>query len=328
MSLNKFNKNNKINVYDAFLYKNKKFIMVFSYLPNTVHHVQPFIDEMAKSFNLKIINMDQLLDKPISYTKLESHVQQILSESNTKLQSMSPSLNFGYYGQGILIHGSSFVNHKITFYVDLHLYFSLSLTIFLSLNPTKTIDDFNLLKKSFENIKINKYFNLKPDLNDDSDKILDEVFFKIVDFIEFKVYGKDYDIYSSLNKKTKPMPKSKSKSVLQKSYDNEYMQSVIDDIEINHQLDKKKSKKNKIIFDSDTEADNEADNNSDTEADNEADNNSDTEADNNSDNDSDNNSDNDSDTESDTNKINTSDNILETLDTILDTYSDFDLLDL
>jgi hypothetical protein len=80
-----------------------------------------------------------------------------------------------------------------------------------------TVDDYNKFKDILDENKIHKYFNLKIDA---TTEVADAVFEKIIDFLEFKVYGKDYDKYSTKAKKeiassnaTNPKPMINPKSV-------------------------------------------------------------------------------------------------------------------
>jgi len=78
------------------------------------------------------------------------------------------------------------------------------MTMFLKANvdenniPIYTIDDYNNFKDLIADNKINKYYNIKSIVGSE---INDSVFEKIIDFFEFKVYGKDYNLYSTKAKK-------------------------------------------------------------------------------------------------------------------------------
>ena len=192
------------NIYDAFLYKYKKFILALTYTPG--FNINYIIDDIAKTFNLQTIKLegDSMLtsNSKFDYSKLSSDVNKLLAESDFKLKSNSP----GFYGQGILIHGLTLPTKNLDFQIDLQLHFSTTITMFLKSNIDSdpdsdsdgiikyTVDDYNKFKDLLSENKINKYFNLKtdpaPDLND-------SVFDKIIDFMEIKVYGKDYEKYAT-----------------------------------------------------------------------------------------------------------------------------------
>jgi len=169
------------NIYDAYLYKFKKFILAFSYTPG--FDFSPIVSDISKSFALRIIHLDNN-----NYDDLNNKVNTIINENiQTK--------NNHYVG--ILIHGLNFDQSKIKFQIDLQLHFSLSSQLFLKLNPKSSIDDYNNLKNVLNNNKINKYYNIK---SDPTIELNDSVFDKIIDFIEFKVYGKNYEELASKNK--------------------------------------------------------------------------------------------------------------------------------
>jgi hypothetical protein len=211
----------KHNIYDAFLYRYKKFILAFTYTPGFNPNL--IIDDIAKTFNLQIIKLDgpSMLkpDSVFDYAKLNDQVNKLITDSNAKLNTNI----IGYYGQGILIHGLNFPTKMLNFQIDLQLHFSTSIGMFLKSNTDPdgkavyTIDDYNKFKDILDENKIHKYFNLKTDA---STEVADAVFEKIIDFLEFKVYGKDYDKYSTKAKKeiassntTNPKPMINPKSV-------------------------------------------------------------------------------------------------------------------
>jgi hypothetical protein len=186
------------NIYDAFLYRYKKFILAFTYTPG--FDINYVIDDIAKTFNFRIIKLegDSILkpESVFNYSKLNSDVNKLLTESDSKIKSSQP----GFFGQGILIYGLTLPTTNLDFQIDLQLHLSTTITMFLKYNSdpdgkiTYTVDDYNKFKELLAENKIHKYFNLKtdpvPDLND-------SVFEKIIDFIEFKVYGKDYEKYAT-----------------------------------------------------------------------------------------------------------------------------------
>jgi hypothetical protein len=192
------------NIYDAFLYRYKKFILAFTYTPG--FNINYIIDDIAKTFNLQIIKLegDTMLksDSIFNYSKLNSDVNKLLTESDFKIKTNSP----GYFGQGILIYGLSMPTKNLDFYIDLQLHFSTSVTMFLKSNSDPdgkiiyTIDDYNTFKDLLTENKVHKYFNLKADVSPD---LNDSVFEKIIDFLEFKVYGKDYEKYATKLQKEK-----------------------------------------------------------------------------------------------------------------------------
>jgi hypothetical protein len=195
---------NKYNIYEAFLYKYKKFIIAFSYTPGL--DLQPIINDMKNTFNLITIKLDGpnmlKLDSQFNYDKLNNDIEKVLNNNKIRLNNSEPL----YYGQGILLYGLNFPQDKINFLIDLQLHFSTSLGSFLKSftdknnNPLYTTDDYNKFKDIIASNKINKYFNIKSEITND---VNDAVFDKIIDYLEFKVYGKLYEIYSTKSQKEK-----------------------------------------------------------------------------------------------------------------------------
>jgi len=218
---------NKYNIYEAYLYKYKKFIIAFSYTPGL--DIQPIINDMKNTFNLITIKLDgpDMLksDFEFNYDKLNKDIEKVLNNNKTRLNNSEPL----YYGQGILLYGLNFPQDKINSLIDLQLHFSTSLGSFLKSftdknnNPLYTTDDYNKFKDIMASNKINKYFNIKSEITDD---VNDVVFDKIIDYLEFKVYGKLYEIYSTKSQKEKsskplqPLTSDKfedNKNILKKS---------------------------------------------------------------------------------------------------------------
>lgn len=187
----------KYNIYDAFLYKNKKFILAFSYTPG--FNPSNIIEDMFKTFNLKVIKLECSNMSDCNYDKLNNDVKKILDENDFTLKT---SYERGYYGVGILIHGINFQQNKLKFKIDLQLHFSISKSMYLANQSNKeNYDDF---KKYLDTNKINKYYNIKSEPNNEFN---DSVFRKIIDFIEFKIYKKeDYNLYTTSYKIPKLKP--------------------------------------------------------------------------------------------------------------------------
>jgi len=228
------------NIYDAFLYKYKKFILAFTYTPGFDPNL--IIDDIGKTFNLFIIKLDgpSMLksDSIFDYDKLNDKIDKLLLESSDKLNTNI----IGHYGQGILIYGLNFPLNKLKFQIDLHLHFSTSLGMFLKSNTNQdgqilyTVDDYNKFKDILAENKVHKYFNIKSDV---TTEVADAVFEKIIDFLEFKVYGKDYDKYSTKAKKElaasnttnpKPMQNPSSVDIYTSSSKSEMIREKYDEI--------------------------------------------------------------------------------------------------
>jgi len=198
--------NHKYNIYDAFLYKYKKFILALSYTPN--FNINYVIDDIVKTFNFSVVKLEGINDGPIilkedtkfNFNKLNNDVQKLLDENQF---NMTHNLQ-GYFGKGILIYGLNFPDKELKFTIDLHLHFSTSMSLFLKSNlstnnqPQYNADDYNKFKDILSTNKIHKYFNIK---SDPSVELCDAIFDKIIDFMEFKIYGKKYEELASKNKK-------------------------------------------------------------------------------------------------------------------------------
>jgi hypothetical protein len=188
------------NIYDAYLYKYKKLILIITYTPGL--DITDLITDISQSFNMRTIKLEgpNIIKKDnldqYNYKKVNNNVANILKENDDKLNS-----NFkGYYGQGILLYGLSFPKTKIEFRADLHLHLSITQKLFFKLNSNVEGSLYDSFKDIISQNMINKYYNLKTDM---TNEINDTIFYKIIDFIELKVYGKNYEEYSTKNKMLK-----------------------------------------------------------------------------------------------------------------------------
>ena len=198
---------NKYNIYEAYLYRFKKFILAFSYTPG--FDIKFLIDDMQHTFNLNVIRLDGSSylrsDSVFNYDKLNADIEKILEEKK------DISLTTTSYGTGILIYGLNFPSKLLKFQIDIHLHFALSANLFLKTDSNSTLEEYNNFKILLADNKIHKYFNIKSNKSID---INNSVFDKIIDYLEFKVYDKDYKIYSTKSMKEnkfKPIPETKKK---------------------------------------------------------------------------------------------------------------------
>lgn len=171
------------NIYDAYLYKYKKLILIITHTPGL--DISDLITDISQSFNMRTIKLEgpNMIKKDnldqYNYKKVNNDVANILKENNDKLNSSFK----GYYGQGILLYGLSFPKSKIEFKADLHIHLSITQKLFIKLNSDVEESLYDKFKDILiENI-INKYYNLKTDM---TDEINDTLFYKIIDFIEKK----------------------------------------------------------------------------------------------------------------------------------------------
>lgn len=227
----------KHNIYEAFLYKYKKFILALSYTPG--FDINPIIEDISKTFSLLVIKLEgsPMLksDSSFDYNKLNNNVLKLLDDNNDKLKNNLPN----YLGIGILIYGLNFPLKSLKFQIDLHLHMSTSLNMFLKTNVSSdgnvlyTVDDYNKLKDLMNDNKIHKYFNIKSET---PVELNDKIFDKIIDFIEFKVYGKDYEKFSTKSRKERetksnePLVNPLTTDQLEMSKINERIVNQYDDI--------------------------------------------------------------------------------------------------
>jgi hypothetical protein len=187
------------NVYEAYLYKYKKCILAFSYIPGI--NIDFIVNDIAKTFNMKIVKLS-INNNNLDYDKLNKDVENIINENNKFIESIHPNVdtNNPYYGQGILIYGLSFPQTKITFKIDRQFHFSLSQVLYLKLNPNSTIEEYNRLIADITTNNVNRYLNIKSEITMD---INNDVYNRIIDYFESRVYSKeDYLLYSTKNTST------------------------------------------------------------------------------------------------------------------------------
>jgi hypothetical protein len=178
------------NIYDAYLYKYKKFIMIISYTSGI--NIDFLIDDISKTFNLKKI---KLSEDNNNYDELNIKIEKYLEENQFNINN---SLNH-HYGIGLIVYGYTFPVDKLTFKSDLQLHISCPLKMFLNFDKKNTKEIYDNLTNTLVNNKINKYYNIKHPINIE---LNNKIFDKIIDFIMSKVYDKkDYLLYS---KKSNP----------------------------------------------------------------------------------------------------------------------------
>ncbi len=190
-----------INIKDAFLMKNKKFIILISYTPGI--ELNNFFDLFQKSLNLKLLFLhnDNLYPNNINFINFNDLTEKIYGELSN-IDKIKNIPNLSKNGPAIAIFGLSFPPDKIKFNYDLHIHLSLSKKLFnksITDNDIKNIDP-EYYNKSIEftkDNKINKYFNVKSYDDDDFNQLLDNIFDYIIEYWEKSVYGKNYDKLSS-----------------------------------------------------------------------------------------------------------------------------------
>ena len=202
------------NIYDAFLYKYKKLILIITHTPGL--DITDLITDISQNFNMRTINLEgpKIIKKDnldqYNYKKVNNDVANILKENDDKLKSSFK----GYYGQGILLYGLSFPKSKIDFRPDLHLHLSITQKQFIKLNSNVEGSLYDSFADILSQNIINKYYNLKTDM---TDEINDTIFYKIIDFIEKKIYNKNYEEYSTKNKMLKENTQTEESDQTEKS---------------------------------------------------------------------------------------------------------------
>jgi hypothetical protein len=217
------------NIYDAYLYKYKQLILIITHTPGL--DISDLITDISQSFNMRTIKLEgpNMIKKDnldqYNYKKVNNDVANILKEKDDKLNSSFK----GYYGQGILLYGLSFPKTKIDFRADLHLHLSITQKLFIKLNSDVEGSLYDSFKDILSQNIINKYYNLKTDM---TDEINDTIFHKIIDFIEQKVYGKNYEEYSTKNKMLKENSQSEQteESKTSSQTDDSKYDTIVDEI--------------------------------------------------------------------------------------------------
>ncbi len=164
------------NVLDVLLMRKKKYIVLFSGLDFSP--VEQIANDLSKDFNSTVLNFIHL-GLEDSLDPVNTRVNDLINKSNKPL----------------FIIGKTFPSSKLKIPVDLHIHISLHQIAILKLDPLKRQD---LPAKYVESIKtnrVNKYINLQKEYS--LDKIEDEIFNIIVDDIEKKVYGDQYESLGS-----------------------------------------------------------------------------------------------------------------------------------
>lgn len=192
----------KYTIYDAYLYNYKQFIIIVSYTPCI--NISNLINDLVTTFNFKQINAIYDINNidEYNYDDLNNKVEKYLEENRFNIDNSFK----GYYGVGILIYGHSFPSNKLKFKVDLYIHISASLNMFLKYNDKHTKDLYNKYSLLLQTNKINKYYNIKNEIDMDFN---DKIFNKIIDFISSRVYKKSKNLSND---------KHETKSIDKKSF--------------------------------------------------------------------------------------------------------------
>lgn len=171
------------NILEILLLKKKKYIVLFSGLNLLIPElecslVEKIVKELYNDFNAIFLYYLDFKYFDLSFNDnlivINERVKKLLDEKKEQV---------------LFIMAQSFPTDKLKFMVDYHIHISLSQNLLNKLDKTP-----NLYEKYQIEIKknrINKYINLKNDYK--LDEIINNVFNFIIDDIEKKVYGDQYD---------------------------------------------------------------------------------------------------------------------------------------
>ena len=150
-----------INIKDAFLMKNKKFIIFISYTPGI--ELDDFFNLFQKNIDLKLIVLsnDNIYPDNFDFINFNDLTDKIYNELSN-IDKIKNIPNLIKNGPAIAIFGLSFPIDKIKFNYDLHIHLSLSKKLFnksLIDNDIKNIDPdyYNKSNEFTKDNKINKY---------------------------------------------------------------------------------------------------------------------------------------------------------------------------
>ena len=179
------------NVLDVLLMKKKKYIVLFSGLDFSP--VEQITYDLAKDFGAIVLNFIHL-SLTDSLVNVNTRVNDLLSKS-----SSDPKPFF--------IIGKTFPSDKLKISVDLHLNLSLHPIAIQKLDPLKRPELPQIYTDSIKTNRVSRYINLKKEY--DISEIENEIFTLIIDDIEKKVYGDQYEKLSSNNKSGSEQSQSK-----------------------------------------------------------------------------------------------------------------------
>lgn len=174
------------SIYDAYLYKFHNFVVIISYTPGS--YIKNIIKDINEPFQFNIVKL-KVKNKEYQYDILNDKIEKLMAQNETYYNTNKPELI-----RGILIYGHTFPINKIKFNIDFHIHISLSQEVYLSINPDKTFEQYTKYKTITKDNYINKYFNVKKEI---TIELNDDIYNIIIDFIEFKVYEKQYEKFTS-----------------------------------------------------------------------------------------------------------------------------------
>jgi len=175
-----------LTIKDAFLKKNNKFIIIITHINglNTESIINLLINDLG-------LNVIKFYDN--NYDILNNNINSIINKNQTNINLINNKNSSTYNDLSIAILSHSIPIDSIKFKPNLHIHLSISKTKYLNIFTDKTKTDYDNDLKLIINNKINKYFNIKDDLLDSNNNILDnkldDIFDYIIDYWHYNLYN-------------------------------------------------------------------------------------------------------------------------------------------
>lgn len=202
------------NVLDVLLMKKKKYIVLFSGLDFSP--VEQITNHLANDFEAIVLNFIHL-SLTDSLDPINNRVNDLIGKKDSNPKPL-------------FVIAKTFPLTKLKIPIDLHIHISLHQIAIQRLDPLKRPELSAQYMESIKTNRVNKYINLKKEF--EVSEIEDEIFGIIIDDIEKKVYGDDYQTLgskaskSSISTESKPEPNTKFKSDPLKQTFNQNVPSI------------------------------------------------------------------------------------------------------
>jgi len=190
------------NVLDVLLMRKKKYVILFSGLDFSP--VEQIVNDLSKDFNSTVLNFIHL-GLEDSLDPVNTRVNDLLNKSGTSST------------KALFIIGKTFPLLKLKIPIDLHIHISLHQIAILKLDPLKRQDLPTKYLESIKTNRVNKYINLQKEYS--IEKIEDEIFSIIINDIEKKVYGEEYESRGSKTPDSQAKPTQVKTSSSQLTFD-------------------------------------------------------------------------------------------------------------
>jgi hypothetical protein len=175
--------NKEYNILEILLLKKKKYIVLFSGLKVKIPDlecsiVEKIVKELYNDFNAIFLYY-------LDFNYLDLNFNDNLNIINERVKNLLDEKK----EQVLFIIVQSFPTDKLKFHVDFHIHISLSQNLLKKLDSKP--DLYEIYQKEIQKNRVNKYINIKNDYK--LDEIINNIFNFIIDDIEKKVYGDQYD---------------------------------------------------------------------------------------------------------------------------------------